>query len=509
MNIEKKDKEFIITEPDCTITLAIESDDMELWCSIEPKQPGIKFSYTDFKSLVKEELKLNGHRERESIKNVLAQAKLGKAVKNAVIMKGILPEDGCDGKLEFFFQPTIDEPKIDKDDPNFQIDYHNLYLFENVKKGDAIAKIHQPQKGVAGSTLLGEPFPAKTGEPLKLSFGEGVRIGTDINPGEVKEKIYSKIDGRIEWNEQACLISVTNKYLVKEVNRETGNIDFIGNVEVNGEVINGFDIKTGGDLFIKGNIESSQIECGGDLTFAGITGNETATIKCAGLITAKFIDGTDVESMGDILVNNEIVDSNIKTRGKVMLEKKAIIGGSIFALRGIESKDIGSDLGVKTILSAGKCFMSEEQIGKVNQKIEDNKNRLEEISEYMNPLIANPALIKRLNKEEKVKLRESAGEFAALNREQEELPKKIEEIKEEVKKKSNPVINVWGILHRGVDIQLGHTFKQFTEDIKQGMSIVENSRKKDLRFIPMIQLSENAKLAEKQIARAEIAAESV
>jgi len=423
-------------------------------------------------------------------------------------MRGIAPDNGEDGRLEFFFQPTIDAPKIDENNPDFKIDFHNLHLFDNIKKGDAIAKIHQPTRGVAGSNLLGEPYPAKTGESLKLSFGEGVRIGADINPGEVKDHIYSKIDGRIEWNEQACLISMTDKYVVKEVNQKTGNIDFIGNVEVNGDVINGFDIKTGGDLFIKGNIETSQIECGGNLTFSGITGNDTATIKCTGIITAKFIDATDVECMGDILVKNEILDSNIKTRGKVMLEKKAIIGGSIFALKGIESKDLGSELGVKTSLSAGKCFISQDKIDKINQKIEDNSKRIEEISEYMNPLIADPKLVKRLTKDEKLKLRKSAVEFAAINREQEELPKQIEEIKEYVKKNSNPVINIWGVLHKGVDISLGHTVKQITEDIKQNMSIVENSRKKDLRFIPMIQLTENAKLAEKQIARAEIAAEA-
>ncbi len=508
MNITKDDKSYIIKEDDCTIHLDIQNDDMELWCSIEPKKPNINFSYTDFKTLVKEELKFFGHRERDEIRNIVAQAKLGKEVKNAIIMKGIPSENGENGKLEFYFQPTKEGPDFSqKDAKDDNIDYHNLHLFDNVKRGEAIAKIHPPQRGTPGTTLLGEKHPATDGEALRLSFGEGVRMGSEITPGEAKDSIYAKINGRIEWNEQASFISITDKYIVKDVGFNTGDIDFIGDVEVNGDVIDTYNIKTGGNLFIKGNIEGSQIEAGGNLTFSGITGKDIATIKCGGLITAKFIDGTKVEALGDVLVKNEIVDSDIKTRGKVVLEKKAIIGGSVLALTGIESKNLGSDIGVKTILCAGKCYRSQKEIKNIKETIEQNAIRLEEISKFMNPLIADPKQVKRLTKDQKMELRKTAAEFTDLNRKQTELPGKIEEIRNDVKKKANPVINVLGTLHRGVDINLGSTIKQITTDEKKSMSIVENSRKKDLRFLPMVPLTENAILVEKQISRAEIEAE--
>ncbi|GAG87898.1 unnamed protein product, partial [marine sediment metagenome] len=139
-----------------------------------------------------------------------------------------------------------------------------------------------------------------------------------------------------------------------DLDLKIGNIDFNGVVEIDGDVEDGFSVKATKSIYIGGSVGACHIEAGTNLTIqGGCNGKEQSNIYTGGNIEIKYFNETKVKSRGNILVKNGIVNSEISTLGRVTVKSGSIRGGKIFAKIGIELYDLGSELGVKTILVPG------------------------------------------------------------------------------------------------------------------------------------------------------------
>ena len=84
------------------------------------------------------------------------------------------------------------------------------------------------------------------------------------------------------------IIEVVNTYVVNgDVDYSTGNIQFNGNVVINGTVPDGFEVKAEGDIVVMKIAESARLEAGRDIIIkGGVQG------KGKGLVSA----GRDIRS---------------------------------------------------------------------------------------------------------------------------------------------------------------------------------------------------------------------
>ncbi|MCP3941975.1 MAG: DUF342 domain-containing protein [Desulfobacteraceae bacterium] len=271
-----------------------------------------------------------------------------------IIAKGEKPMTGQDGQISFHFENDFTNPgKIQGDGT---IDFRDRGDIPYVHNGDLLAKKTPVKEGRHGMDVFGNSVLVE--EPMDPLFISG--NGTEIKEEELE--IYAALDGQPNVDAMGN-ITVNPELMIKgDVDFETGNIDFNGNIIVNGVIKEGFTIK--GISLTAREIEGAIIELSGDLHISdGIT---EAKINSVGNVHAKFINNSTVTGFGDLIIQKEIIDSNIIISGACQNQTGHIISSTIIAKRGIEANKIGTAASKPVILKVGVS----EHIKILTQKIE-------------------------------------------------------------------------------------------------------------------------------------------
>ncbi|MGI5921717.1 MAG: DUF342 domain-containing protein [Syntrophomonadaceae bacterium] len=265
-----------------------------------------------------------------------------------VIARGTLPQHGSDGKLIYKFPLPADRmaPKLD-DKGN--ADYRDLGLIHNVNFGTELVERIPPTDGIPGRDVTGREIPAKRGKDIRLPKGQNTVADQD------EIKLYSSADGNVRIKDHKVVVESVFE-LNGDVDFSSGNINFVGNVFINGNVCQGFQVIAGGDIEIRGFVEDAVVTAGGNIMVkGGITGVLKGLIKAGENISARFVENSRLEAGKDVLVGEGIMQSIAKAGGsiKVTDKKAAIVGGVIQAYREVESKVIGSPLATQTTIEVG------------------------------------------------------------------------------------------------------------------------------------------------------------
>ncbi len=65
------------------------------------------------------------------------------------------------------------------------------------------------------------------------------------------------------------ILSVNNVYSVKNVDMKSGNINFLGDVQIDGSVGLGMAVKAGNSLIIKNDVDNASVVAGGEINING------------------------------------------------------------------------------------------------------------------------------------------------------------------------------------------------------------------------------------------------
>lgn len=294
------------------------------------------------------------------------------------VATGKKPVTGQPGEL--ILRTNSPEDMILSSEDLAQVDYktYKRKLLALCEEEKPIAMVIQPTNGHNGMDVKGNPLEGKDGEEVIYKLGENVY--------EDGRKIVSKIDGLIEYKknrDNSIDIDVTEVYIVKEdVDYSTGNIEFPGSVIVKGIIKAGFEVRAKKDVVaetIRGNVYTE----GSVLAKQGIIGGtQFASIKAEGSVYAKFVQNARIVSGADINIKKSIVKSEIFAEGTIDVEKGpgSIIGGSLFAVNGINAKILGSDSFVKTevaIYQSVKDILSMRDIAPKRFTLSKELNKLD------------------------------------------------------------------------------------------------------------------------------------
>lgn len=254
--------------------------------------------------------------------------------------------DGMDGYYDFNFDYDLNKrPKVRSDG---SVDYWSIHSVEVVKKGQIIARYIEPIEGRNGTDVLGREIPAKRGKGLPPLVGRGFEKSLD-------GLIYTaSIDGKIEKHKYRILILPIFE-IHGDVDVGTGNIDFIGDVIVHGNVKTGARIRATQSITIDGISEGCVLEAGKDIILrGGLIGAGKARLKVKGNLFAKFMEYTDVEADGFVEADSA-VNCTIVSNDKVLFNggHASIVGGSVYGCAGIEVTKLGNDAFIKTEVHVG------------------------------------------------------------------------------------------------------------------------------------------------------------
>ncbi|MCM1321108.1 MAG: FapA family protein [Bacteroides sp.] len=286
----------------------------------------------------------------------------------------VLPADGRDAYIEYHFETDRTKLRL-KETESGQVDFKELNLVQNVVEGQLLAEKKLPERGKAGKTVTGRYLEAKNGRDMNLPLGKNVVVD------ESGLKILAAVNGQVLLINDK--INVEPIMEVNGVSIKTGNITFLGTVIVKGNVDDGFSVKASGNIEVYGTVGKSLLDADGDIVVSqGVMGRDEGSIRCGKSLWAKFIQNTTVEVEDYIIVSDSIVNSNVVSNKKILVQGKraAIIGGHLFATEEIYAKNIGSaGGGSETVLEVGYDPRAKRRLNELTDKQNELVKELDEV----------------------------------------------------------------------------------------------------------------------------------
>ena len=227
-----------------------------------------------------------------------------------VVAKGILPIESQDARLDIY----LNFKKQEADEEEL-VDFREHNFIPTVKAGQLIATYIPAVEGVNGRNLLGEIYKVKPPRDII------VRPGATVD--SVLHKLYAKIDGRpvIEWRSKLAKIYVNREYRhAADVNLESGNIHFDGDVWIGGSVHPSMFIAASGIITIMKNCTKASIRGTKSVFIQGSIFSSTVTVGIQEKVITMMVN--DLKEVLNYLLN---IDS-------------ALV--QIFALRGEKPEDV-------------------------------------------------------------------------------------------------------------------------------------------------------------------------
>lgn len=284
------------------------------------------------------------------------------------------PIDGNDGLVKLYVKKDADYKPEYSDDAT--IDYKNLDYFQMVKKGQVLCEITRETAGLDGKDIHGQVIPAHKGRKPQVPAGKNTTLTAD------ETKLIADCDGVIKFVNTINIDEMM--HIRSNIDFSTGNINFPGDVTIDGDVSSGFSVKAGGDLIIKGVVEDAKIEAAGNVVIAkGIYGGSMGDVIVGKDLRCNYIENAILHVQGDITVDY-VIDGKITCKGNVYLSgtKELIVGGEIQLMGELVARDIGNDREYPTIIRIlGEKIIDQDEIERLRLKEEESRLKLQEVNE--------------------------------------------------------------------------------------------------------------------------------
>ncbi|HEX9061629.1 MAG TPA: FapA family protein, partial [Clostridia bacterium] len=209
---------------DTTITVSVSPDKMKGYITLSQPEGGRVASYDEIINALKKEGVLFGLDNQ--VLSTMAQYPIYN--ETVCVAQGKEPVSGKNGYVEYHFDTTKDRKPTILDDG--RVDFRELNLIECVTAGSKLCTIVEPKPGVPGRTVTGHEIPASPGKAAVLPKGKNIEVSSD------GLSLLAAIDGQVSLSDGS--LSIFASYEVQaNVDNSTGNISFVGNVIVKGNVL--------------------------------------------------------------------------------------------------------------------------------------------------------------------------------------------------------------------------------------------------------------------------------
>lgn len=369
---------------DCEIEVEVGADKMQALLFISrPEGAGTKPSADTVRNKIKEAGVIKGIIE-ESLTEAVTASNRGEEIRGLVIAKGLEPVHASKNKIEFHVHFASGEKVTIKKDGT--ADFKNQHTITMVMEGDQIAEIIAPETSPAdGWDISGKALPAKSKADFDLTIGNNITQQED-DKGNIR--LLAAKSGELIYDKK--FIDIKDAHAIQgNVNLKTGNIKFMGSVQISGSIESGFRVIAGQSIMVGDSVEAALLSAEKDIIInAGVKGAGKAILRSKDAIKAGFIEQALVLAVGDIFVKNYCLRSQVKSNGKLVLEseKGHLIGGSVKARKGIEVMNLGSQTGAKTQVSFGQDYLVNDQIELEEKEIEKVKEQILKYDNYLHGL---------------------------------------------------------------------------------------------------------------------------
>ncbi len=417
-----------------------------------------------------------------AIESFAAEIRSGLTETECTAARGLPCEHGRDGKLEFVVPPSSEEARYRRDPGTGRIDYRETNLLENVMAGEPVAIEIPPSPGTDGVDVFGARLAARQGRPAKFRVASGVRLD------EKSRQVLAEIDGRVVWKDGA--VSVSDCYHVRgNVDYSVGNVAFVGEVIVDGDVLDGFNVRAGLKLTVGGNLGACRADSEGDLAIrGGVFGKGKARLRAKGALSARFLNDCEAESTGSITVEREALNATLLTNRRLNMANATFAGGSASALGGADFDVLGTSMGILTRVSVGTDFNISRRQSEISGRAAEVDASVEKIQSFLAPLLADRNRMSRLLETRRMDIEKLVRALRELRDERAALATELDALAEAAARGAVRQVNVRRMLHSGVLLEIGTVRHRVKQPLTGPVSVIEDRAKGTLRTMELREL---------------------
>lgn len=348
------------------------------------------------------------------------------------------------GKVEYMF-PTDRKakPTVRKDG---SVDFHKLNTICPCKKGDLLARLIPADPGEKGYNVYGEEFAPPNVKEERLEFGKNISISED------RLSIYSKVNGHVTLVGKE--VFVTNLLELENVDVSTGDVEYDGSVLITGNVFSGYTVKATGDIEIRGVVEGTRVESGGNISIArGMNGMSKGVLVAKGHVVCKYLENAEV-SAEEYVSAEAILHSHVYAGTEILVSgrKGFIAGGKVMASNRVAVKTLGSGMGAATTVVVGINPKLKKRQSHLLQQMQEAKKYIANIEPVIMAMIQKKQKNAAVSDEQINTLRKLAIARQKKKKELENIYRELDELDEIMEESKAPVVEVAGEVYPGTKI---------------------------------------------------------
>jgi uncharacterized protein len=370
--------------------------------------------------------------------------------------KGIQPEPGIEASITSHIDLTNQGKPAETVDGG--VDFKNLGLYISVEKGQLLAEKIPATPGVPGVDVCGNIIPARPGKDIVLHPGANIQVVDDV-------KLVAAVAGNLVM--AGGKMSISPVLQIKgDVDLSTGNINFAGDVIIQGSVQEGFSVKAGGNVDVAGMVSGGLIEGVNITVRMGIIGLTKSVLSASGSVTAKFIENAKVSADQDILVNDVVLQSQLSAGKKIRVEGRRgqIVGGVTSAGDEIILKSAGSTSATPTDLQAGVNPKLREEYFNLRKELKNAEGSLDQLQKGLFTLRSMDQNLLSPEKKELL-LKITRAHFTTLGQ-VETMRKRLCELETAYEELKTGHIKVADYVYPGVKITIGALVKPIQQETR-------------------------------------------
>ncbi len=270
-------------------------------------------------------------------------------------------------------------PPATKDDDNTRMVFKVL----NVRKGEPVAQLHEPEIGAEGIAVTGEPIPGRRGIPVAVSGGPGIAPDPAV-PG----RYLATCDGNAVLEGGGKVEVRDTIEFSGDLDLTMGDIDFVGSLIVRGDIHGDINIKVGRNLTVFGDVADAVIVVGGDVIVRnGFIGRGIGSITAGGSVKVQLVRNQHIIAGNEVHIERESVNGVICAKRKIIGTQAMISGGTLEADELVEVGMLGRIEGGQVKVRVGRRGKILERLAAIEKELRQLEKNCTDIKDAVYKLV--------------------------------------------------------------------------------------------------------------------------
>lgn len=309
------------------------------------------------------------------------------------------------------------------------IDFKERQFIHEIHKDSIVGDLMPAQSPREGHDLYGEKI-------LPENIVKGPVPGDNLyqDPSD-RTILKSKVNGYYKETEKEINV-IETLVIDQDIDYETGNIEFFGNIVVKGNVTQGFTVSSFGTLKVEGVVEGSLFSSGDMEISKGILGKSNSKVETRGNLTVNHVQNARVFASGNIHIKEYCFHSEVHSNNEILVsgKKGLVAGGHLIARKSITVDIAGNHEEVMTKLTVGVDHDHNKKIGQKKKEIEQFEERRDKLVSQINTnftpmMLRNPKVfVPRLEPQKRVAAVKLLKELNKFNTVMKQLENEVAEL---------------------------------------------------------------------------------